>query len=199
MALRWYAARTKPQGEYPAVDGLRRAGFDVFAPCIRTPRPRRGHQDTPLFPGYLFVRHDLEEHGWPPLHRIPHVIGLVQFGGVAPSVPDGVVAEMWSRIDTFNGAVNFPARFVPGQSVRIVSGAMDSLAEVVEEAGTPRGRVQVLLEFLGRRVSAQVPSRCVWEMYGGEISQDKERRAPRRTRGKGRWIRGFGPLSTVNA
>ncbi|MCE2463810.1 MAG: transcription termination/antitermination NusG family protein [Dehalococcoidia bacterium] len=58
MALKWYVARTRPLAEYAARDHLETAGLEVFMPCARTCTPRLGHEDMPLFPGYLFLRYD---------------------------------------------------------------------------------------------------------------------------------------------
>lgn len=60
MTQRWYVARTTPLAEYVARDHLRTAGLEVFLPCGQTRTRRAGHHDTPLFPGYLFLRYDLE-------------------------------------------------------------------------------------------------------------------------------------------
>ena len=73
---------------------------------------------------------------------------------------------------------------------------MATVAEVVEESKSPQGRVKVLLEFMGRLVSAQVG----WQdLTPIQDEQYPKRRVPRRTRGGGRWIRDAGSpaLSTA--
>ena len=78
-SIHWYAAYTRPRAEAAACSSLERAGFQVFAPRVPTHHPRKGIISAPLFPGYLFIRHDLEEYGRPKLSGVPHVLGLVQF------------------------------------------------------------------------------------------------------------------------
>ena len=157
MSLKWYVARTTPLGEYMTRDHLRTLGVDVFLPCARSRSPRAGHEDAPLFPGYLFVSRDLEEHGLGTLRRGPQLIGLVSFDGELPPVPDHVIEELMHRTDAINGKGGFWTRFRPGEKIKVSLGPTEGLAEVVEEARFPRARVRVLMEFLGRLVEAEVP------------------------------------------
>jgi hypothetical protein len=72
----------------------------------------------------------------------------------------------------------------------VVSGNMQSMARVVEAPKSPQAKVKVLMEFMGRLVSAQIP----WENL--RQSNQAEVRVPRRgrrTRGGGRWLNGAGP------
>lgn len=198
MPLQWHAVRTNPLGEYLAANGLKRNGLQVFFPCIRTRQPRPGRQDTPLFPGYLFLRCNLDEEGWPALYDVPQVLGLVQFEGVSPPIPDEVIDALAKQVEVNNEARGPGARLVAGQLVRVVSGNLESLAEVVVEPKSQQARVRVLLEFLGRMVLAQVPREDVWPMDPWESWTSPRHRSPRRTRGRGRWIGGWGPRSMAN-
>ena len=193
MSLRWYAGRTMPLAEYAARDHLRRAGLEVFLPCawMRTPRP--GHQDAPLFPGYLFLHHDLEQSGLGQLRRIPQFVGLVDFGEEVPAVPDEVIEELALRVDAINGKGELWNRYRPGEVVSVAMGPTESLAEVVEAAESPGARVRVLVEFLGRLVEAKVPWKGLQPVNGHRHSGEANGRPLRRTRGGGRWIRGHGP------
>ena len=195
MALKWYVARTRPLAEYAARDHLETAGLEVFLPCARTCTPRQGHEDTPLFPGYLFIRYDLEERGNGPLHQVPQSLKLVSFGGVVPSLPDGVVNELYQRARAISWNGGLWPRLKPGDRVRVALGPLDSLAEVVEGAESPGARVRVLMEFLGRMVEARVPLGSVQQAGVVRNAVQQDRRPSRRTRGRRRWINGFGPRS----
>ena len=195
MGLRWYCARTTPLAEYLAREHLKSAGLEVFLPCGHTRTPRHGHQDAPLFPGYLFLRYDLDAQGWAPLNRVPQVVGLVAFGGEAPPVPDEVIDELAQRVDAMNGKGSLWTRFQRGQAL----GPMESLAEVVEEAKSPRARVRVLVEFLGRLVEAEVPWIDVQAVGSDQPTGNLDWQPRRRTRGRGRWIRGYGARAVVGS
>lgn len=194
MPRRWYIVRTKPLAEYLAADELGRDGFEIFFPRVKTPHNRMSHADSPLFPGYLFLRCDLESDRRSSFQAAHHLSGWVSFGGEVPSVPDEVVAELRERTEAINSEGVFWRRFRPGERVQIVSHHIQGLAEVIEEAKSPQARVKVLLSFMGRLVSAQVP----WEnLQPSEDTSGEKSRPPRRTRGRGRWLQGSGPRITA--
>jgi len=194
--MKWYVIRTEPQADYLAAGELRQAGFEIFAPRVQTARPRREGQLAPLFPGYLFLRWDLEGEGKPSFQNAPHVSGWVNFGGVTPPVADEIVTELADRVETINHEGGLWRRFKAGEKVRIVSNVVESLGEVVEEARSPNSRVKVLIEFMGRLVTVQAP----WESLQPIEEKPREKmRPPRRTRGRGRRIRGAGRRAVPSA
>jgi transcriptional antiterminator RfaH len=194
MAHKWYVARTKALAEYTARDRLETAGCEVFLLCVGTVRPRRGREDAPLFPGYLFLHYDLEEIGQEFLAQVPQLVGLVAFDGVVTAVPDEVIAELKERVEAINGSGGLWTRFRSGDRVRVTLGPSESFAEVVIETKSPRDRVRVLLEFLGRSVYAEVPWKDVRPVGvdEGARSAQSTKYKIRRTRGKGRYTKGFG-------
>ena len=195
MGSHWYVARTKPLAEYAARDGLRGAGLEVILPCVQTPRPRNGHQDVPLFPGYLFVRCNLETLSWRRLRWIPHFVGLVKFGDVATWVPDEVITGLVDRVKGINKEGGLRSWVRPGDVIRVVLGRGESSAEVVELPKSPQGRVRVLLEFMQRQVYVDIPWRYVQGAVAEEPGWKGNHQPPRRTRGRSRWIGGHGPAA----
>ena len=194
--MKWYVIRTEPQADYLAAEELERAGFETFFPRIKRVSPKKGPADGPLFPGYLFLRWDLEAEGKPSLRRAPHVSGWVSFDGVVIPVPDEAIAELADRVEAVNMNGGLWRRFKPGDQVYVASKTIQGLAQVVEEGKSPQARVRVLMEFMGGLVPAQVPRedlQPVAEEPGSNF------RSARRTRGQGRWIRGFGPRGVLSA
>jgi len=187
----WYVVRTKPMSEYMAASALAENGHDLYFPRVVTPRPRKGHKDFPLFPGYLFVRRD-DSDGLPSVRGMAGLIGWVQFEGVAPRLPDDIIGELRRRVERINLGGGDWRQFQPGEKVLVASGAMEGLAEVLEAPESPESRVRVLLEFMGRLVPAHVP----WQdLHPIEVETlpTYSGRPSRRTRGNRRWIKGFGP------
>ena len=186
--------RTEPRAEYLAAAELDRDGFEVLLPRLKLAYPRFGHTDMPLFPGYLFIRCSPETSGWPVFRPGHRVSGWVSFGGEVPSMSDEAVDEFLWRIEEANNKGGFWKRFELGERVEIVSKTMQGLAEVVQTGKSAQGRVKVLLNFMGRMVSADVP----WEHLRSVPDQAKEPvRIPRRTRGRGRRIIGAPPSVPV--
>ena len=189
MAQGWYVLRTEPMAEYIAAEGLVRDGYEVFFPTVKSLFHRAGHSDAPLFPSYLFIRCDPEVDGSPVFRPSNRIAGWVNFGGEVPTVPDDVMAELTRRLDAIKGGEGLWKRFAPGDKVRVLSTTLDSVAEVVEESKSAQGKAKVLLQFMGRVIQAQVP----WEYLKPLQDQPFPKLRPaRRTRGKGRWIEGFG-------
>jgi transcriptional antiterminator RfaH len=188
---KWYVIRTQPQADHLAALELRQAGYEIFSPTVKDLHPKKGNDHTPLFPGYIFLHWNLEGRGRPSFQAAPHVAGWVSFDGEVPCVPDEVVADLAHRVESINSHGGLWRRFKCGEKVRVVSRVVQTLAEVVEEPRSPQSRVKVLMEFMGRLVSAQVP----WENLQPVESTVGNGHSPssRRTRGRGRWIRGFGP------
>ena len=193
MALHWYLARTRPRGEHTAAAALQRAGFELLFPCVQTLRTRRGHDKEPLFPGYIFVRYDVASQGWPSLYNVARMAGWVRFGGVAHPVLDDVVDQIAQRTEAVDRSGGLRRLSRPGERVRVALGPVESVGEVLEEPKSPRARVQLLLEFLGRLVEAQVPWRQVSPVGAQGPIKNWNGPSPRRTRGRGRWIQGYGP------
>ena len=197
MARHWYVLRTMPRCERGAVGALEREGFEVHFPRVQTPRPQGGYNNAPLFPGYLFIRLDWDDPDSPSVRRLPGVLGWVRFDGVVPHVPDAVISDLALRVQSMDQGGGLWTRFRPGDRVLVVSGNMESLAEVIEEPNSPESRVRVLLDFMSRQVPAQVPWRNLRRVPEGSYSSEVRR--GRRTRGGGRWVRGFGPRGLAAA
>ncbi len=196
MARGWYVVRIQPRAEYLAASELEHDGFEIFFPCVKSPYARVGHSDTPLFPGYLFLRWNSEDEGWPSFRPAHRVSGWVNFDGVIPIVPDEVVINLIQRVKDINGGDGLWRRFRLGERVRVVSDALESLGEIAEEPKSPNARAKVLLHFMGRLVQTQVP----WDKLRPIEEPISDRpRLPRRTRGGGRWIKSARPSPAVTA
>jgi len=196
VTRRWYVVRTESRADHLAAYALGLDEFEVFSPRVKIASDRVGKSDAPLFPGYLFLRFDPEVSGWPVFRSAHRILGFVRFGGEFPWLPDIVVEQLADRVDAINSGDGLWRRFRKGETVRVVSGKLESLAVIVEEAKSPQSRAKVLLEFMGRLVQAQVP----WQhLSPSEDGSSNEHTALRRTRGRGRWIRGYGSRATANA
>ena len=94
MALKWYGVRTKPRSEYIAANALRVEGYEHFFPRIQAVQKRSGKEGVPLFPGYLFVRCDVDRGQWPAVGLLPGVLGWVRFENDIAWLPDQVMDEI---------------------------------------------------------------------------------------------------------
>ena len=169
MTERWYALRSKPHKENLLWEQLRFREIDTFYPRLRVhtvnPRARRVR---PYFPGYVFVRVDLEQVTLSSLQWIPGAVGLVSFGEQPAWVPDDLVAAIRRRVDAVNLAGGeVQERLKRGEPVSILEGPFAGYEAIFDTNLPGSERVRVLLKLLGQR---QLPL----EMPAGQVRR-KER------------------------
>ena len=99
----WYVLHTKSRFENVVHEGLRKKNLDVFLPKIKVQSKRRDRRmmiRVPLFPGYLFVRTDLN----PRRHlEIVKTVGAVRLIGTKDGpvpVPEDTVASLEIMVST---------------------------------------------------------------------------------------------------
>ena len=190
MGARWYVVRTHTRADHLATDELSRGDFEVFSPRVRGLTSRPGDSESPLFPGYLFLRYDLERDSLPSFRTAPRVIGWLRFGNDIAWIPDQVVDDIRKRLEMIDREGGLRRRFHSGELVRVVSGAFQGMAEVIDDSKSLQAKVRVVLEFMGHSVLAEVSRLDLQPAGDRSVTQ---RRSTRRTRGKGRWIRTADP------
>jgi transcriptional antiterminator RfaH len=185
MTSQWYVAHCKLQKEKQAAAALEaHLGLSVYLPEVR--RQVHGQvQRAPFFPGYLFVRANLQMVAPSDIHTMPGVLRLVTFGEVPQPVPSVVIEAIRRQVKhlkTQGGLVMHGFR--PGDRVRLTEGPLHGLEAIFLGPMKPSERVRVLIEFLGALRNMDVGVEKL-ERVGGTAAS----RPPRRTRGRGRIIR----------
>ena len=156
---RWYIAQTQIRSEERAHLNLERQGFEAYLPCYARERRharRREVVRAPLFPGYIFVRFDLEAARWRSINGTLGIAQLICNGERPAAVPEGVVEEIAARENNDGLIVISPRAFQRGEALRIVSGALADCFGLFEKMAD-RDRVVLLLDLLGRKVRVQAP------------------------------------------
>ncbi len=159
----WFCVRAQPKHEHIAAAHLKQeADIAVYLPRIRFKRAtRRGPVwfTEALFPNYLFARFDLAAC----LRRVCHargVRGVVHFGDRWPMVPESVIEELRATVGADQVHV-IQEELRPGETVQIAGGVFHGLQAVITRVMPSRERVAVLLEFLGRQTTVEVPSEAL--------------------------------------
>jgi transcriptional antiterminator RfaH len=152
----WFVISTKARREQFAQDQLVRRGVDTFLPRIVEPL-RLGLKSAvaPLFPGYLFVRIDLDEQ-YLDVAWTPGVRRFIGFGALPCALDDKVIEFLHARIGR-EGILYAAPVFKQGDVVRIKHGPFEGLIGIIENPGCGRGRVRVLMELLRRQTRVEVP------------------------------------------
>ena len=154
----WYVAHTRSRFEQVVFDGLQAKSLEAFLPKITAMSKRRDRRKkirVPLFPGYVFLRSDLN-----PAERLEIVktVGVVRLIGNKDgpvSVPDEAVESLRIMVATDN-PVETGTLFKKGDRVMVVEGPFAGVIGIfVRYRG--HGRVVVEIEALGQYAAVSVP------------------------------------------
>jgi transcriptional antiterminator RfaH len=154
----WYCLRSQPKHEHIAAAHLRiLEGVTVFCPRIRFKRVTRQGSvwvTEAMFPGYLFARFELLE-----MHRqirYAHgVSGIVRFADRYPTIDEAALEQLQTHAG-HSEVKELSYQLSQGDGVRIVEGAFAGLEAVVVRVLPAKERVRILMDFLGRKIEAEV-------------------------------------------
>lgn len=156
---RWYCVHTKPKSEHIATRHLKILAeeIEVFCPRIRfqknTTRGKVWFNEA-LFPGYTLAKFDLRT--WlRAVNATAAVLGVVRFGEKYPPVPDEVVEEWMSSVDS-EALITIEPDLKPGDEIEIVSGPMRGMQTVITRVMPGHERVNILMEMLGESREIEV-------------------------------------------
>lgn len=108
-----------------------------------------------MFPGYVFARFNLR-HSLGAVQYSYGVASVVHFGFFWPVVPDETIAGLRAMIGEQEVREVGPALKV-GQEVEVAGGTFAGFHGIVTRIMPARDRVAVLLEFLGRQTTVELP------------------------------------------
>jgi transcriptional antiterminator RfaH len=156
----WYCLQAKYKHEHVAAAHLRGLkGVSVFCPRIRFRRQTRAgliRATEPLFPGYLFAHFTLAK-----MHRAvaysPGIRGIVRFANRYPTIEPETVAQLRAHVGEkeIKEMDYEPSR---GDNVKVAAGPFAGLEAVVTQILPARARVRALMDFLGRKLEAELES-----------------------------------------
>ena len=155
----WFCVRSQRRSEHIAAANLQKSqGIEIINPLIRFRRKTsRGTTwvTESMFPSYLFARFNWKRS----LDAVRHtfgVSGVVHFGGFWPVVPDDTIEHLRNLIGPEGVRLVEPAINV-GEEVEIASGAFEGFRGIVARVMPARDRIAVLLDFLGRQTTVDLP------------------------------------------
>ena len=160
MNKNWYVIRSQPNKENALYQQLSAREYEAYYPSLQVkPVNPRSSKVRSYFPGYLFVRADLDEVGQFAFDRIPFAVGLVRFGGNAPALPDMLVNAIQERLDKLNSTgVDLKKQFQEGSQIRIQEGPFKGYDGIFDAHLPGRERVRILLQLLDdHKVPLELP------------------------------------------
>jgi transcriptional antiterminator RfaH len=158
MASRWYCAGFIKQKERLAIQHLEYQDYEVFCPRFRktVSHARRTRSVlTPLFPGYLFVRLDIDSQRWRPIDGTIGVTHIIRNGARPTPVPESFVEALLRGADG-DGIVSFEESLSAGDKVQTIGGPFNGQIGTLLKL-KDADRVVVLMSMLGGPVPVTVP------------------------------------------
>ena len=157
MTLGWHVAVIRRREENALLTRLSQLEIETFSPRILVSQRHR-RQMEPLFPGYLFCQIDSEDASWP---QVRWAKGLKYFLGSHEAhtlVYPEVVEEIRARVDRWNDG-GWANAFMPGERIRVTSGALEGLDGLFQHYLPAKERCQVLFSLVGRWIPVAVEIR----------------------------------------
>lgn len=147
---KWYVARSKPRNEELLWKQLCLRGLESYYPCIKAPTSNlHSRMAKPYFPGYLFVRVDLDLISRSTLEWIPGGVGLVSFGNEPAFVHDGVLHAIKHQIESLKMVSgNIVTPLCKGDHVIVDTGIFAGHKGIFDTRLSGSDRVRILLSFL---------------------------------------------------
>jgi len=129
----WYPLQTRYQCEKKVDTALRHEGFESFAPMQLATRrwsDRTKLVESPLFPGYTFVRMEAEPELLIKVLRLPGLVRFVMSGRELVPIPNQEIDAVRALVQ---GSTSFESGPFPavGERVRIHGGCLEGVEGVL--------------------------------------------------------------------
>ena len=157
LARKWYALHTRSRSENIVFENLCKKKLETFFPKIRVRSRRKDRRmmiDVPLFPGYLFVKTDLNPYEHVEILKTFGSVRLV--GGISGpvSIPENSIESLKIMIIAGTDIIT-GNRFKKGDPVTVVSGPFTGVVGYFERY-RGKDRVVVQIEALGQFAAVEV-------------------------------------------
>jgi transcription antitermination factor NusG len=153
--LEWFAVHTWSRHEKSVFEQLRSKQIETFLPLYRSARRWKNGQtgvELPMFPGYLFVRIDIQEQL--PVLQTAGVAQFVGFGRKPVALPDEEIRQLAAAMARGVDVAPHPYLTI-GDRVRIRRGPLAGLTGIL--ARDKQGlRVVLSVELISRSVSVEL-------------------------------------------
>ena len=158
---KWFLIYTKAREEQRAKKNLENQGFEIFLPMIAFAKSNQSKSITlkAMFPGYLFVKINIELDKWNRIKSTRGVSHLVVFGQRLAEIPNQVIAYLKSGADEndiFRQKIS-RREFQKGDKLVIEKGIFKD-KEATFLAKKSKERVRILLRFVNHLITADIPA-----------------------------------------
>jgi transcription termination/antitermination protein NusG len=160
----WYALYTRSHCEQLVYDQLIARGFSIFLPKMDVWSRRGGIRHripTPMFPGYLFLRHAMDKISF---IEVCKARGLVRILGERwdrlSVVPEGEIEAIQRVLRAELPVISHPY-LREGQRVRITDGPLMGVEGILVQSKPSKGLLVLSIELLRRSIAVEVDATVV--------------------------------------
>jgi transcription antitermination factor NusG len=150
----WHVVASYPKAERRAYAALHLKGYEPYLPLLTVRRPDRSYHTAALFPGYLFIRLDLQRP-WYPIRYAPGVYSLLTTDGSPTVCPEAVILALRAGDALRAAPLPATASWAPGMACSLATGPLRHHPAVVTDVGRETATVAILM--LGQLCQARVP------------------------------------------
>ncbi|HSM24684.1 MAG TPA: transcription termination/antitermination NusG family protein [Anaerolineaceae bacterium] len=146
----WYVIQSHPNKEQMLYTQLELLGLEIFFPKIRVkPVNPRSRKIRPYFPGYIFLKTDLETITTSTIKWMPHSRGIVSFGGEASIVPESLIQALKQKFgESAEAIIDLNEEIQSGAPVTIEYGPFKGYEGIFDMKLDGSDRARILIKML---------------------------------------------------
>lgn len=169
MAKRWYVVHTysgyenkvKADLEHRVETmGVADSVVDIQIPTEEVTEVKDGGQrstkESKVFPGYVLVRMDMNDHTWSIVRNTPGVTGFVGVDGNPIPLSRDEYNKIMHRSEPGTAPKRTSINMEVGQAVKVISGPLADFDGTVTEVNPESGKVRVTVTIFGRETPVEL-------------------------------------------
>ncbi len=137
--------------------GMQDKILEIFIPTQKKIVVKKGKQnvmDDKLFPGYVLVKMELTPQTWDIVKNTEGVRGFVKTDRYPRPLPENEVKAIMKFMEVEQPS--YQSSFSIGEAVKITDGAFADFIGSIQEIDNTKGKVKVLISFLGREAPVEL-------------------------------------------
>lgn len=131
--------------------------LEILVPVQKKIVVKKGKQDIKedkIFPGYVLIKMELNENTWDLVRNTEGVRGFVKTDKYPRPLPESEVNAIMKFQEVEQPS--YQTSFSVGEAVKITNGAFADFIGSVEELDNTKGKIKVLISFLGREAPVEL-------------------------------------------
>lgn len=131
--------------------------LEILVPVQKKIVVKKGKQDIKeekIFPGYVLIKMELNDRTWDLVRNTEGVRGFVKIDKYPRPLPESEVNAIMKFQEVEQPS--YQTSFSVGEAVKIIDGAFADFIGSVEEIDNTKGKIKVLISFLGREAPVEL-------------------------------------------